>query len=155
MFQKATCQAAADFLPEKLRCCEGLAMLHWSCCQCQCHRFWTKVLQSENPQLRLSLSTRTWGADVPASWWHQAPGSHDWRIVEHKYVTELITELCLDPPATTVLRRKGGKSGSFGLWLRRLAFLSRFFWLLVKDKLPVLSIFSISYFYSEIIDFNC
>ena len=84
-FQKATCQAAADFLPEKLHCCEGLATLHWNRCQCRCHRFLTRVLQGENPPLRWSLSTRTWGAGVPASWWHQAPGSHDRTMREQKY----------------------------------------------------------------------
>ena len=85
MVQKATYQAAAEFLPEKLHCCEGLAMLRWSRCQCQCHWFLPRVLQGENPPLRWSLSTRTWGAGVPASWWHQAPGSHDWTTCEQKY----------------------------------------------------------------------
>ena len=40
---------------------------------------------------------------------------------------QFITELCLDPPATTVLSRKGGRSGSFGLWLQRFDFRRRFF----------------------------
>ena len=59
------------------------------------------------------------------------------------------TELCLDPPATTVLSRKGGRSGSFGFWLRRFAFLKRFFWFLVK--VSVIAIFKVSYFYLKLL----
>ena len=42
-------------------------------------------------------------------------------------IYQFITELCLDPPATTVLSRKGGRSGSFGLWLQRFDFRRWFF----------------------------
>ena len=42
------------------------------------------------------------------------------------------TELCFDPPATTVLSRKGGRSGSFQFWIQRFDCRRRFFWLLLS-----------------------
>ena len=148
----STCQALVNFLPEKLRCCEGLAMLRWSCCQCRCFQPLTRELQNEHLQSRSSLATRTLDVDVQVFWWHLAPELHDWSICEHKTkLINVITELCLEPPATTVLRRKGGRSGSFGFWLHRFAFRRRFFWLLVK--FIVFSIFNTSYLLSEIVVF--
>ena len=42
------------------------------------------------------------------------------------------TELCFEPPATTVLSRKGGRSGRFQFWMQRFDFRRRFFWLLLS-----------------------
>ena len=138
-----TWRAPSSFLPKK-PCCARLARPRRSCCQ---RRFSTKVLQSEHLLSRWDLATKTWDADVQGFWWSREPESHicHWKCEEHN---RIITKLCLEPPVTTVLSQKDGRSGSFGLWLQGFDFRRWFFWLLLRFSVP--SIFFIPCFLSEI-----
>ena len=58
-------------------------------------------------------------------------GSDGAENLNHIFVTEnvkkIITKLCLEPPVTTVLSQKDGRSGSCGLWLKGFDFRRWFF----------------------------
>ena len=105
--------------------------------------FSTKVLQSEHILSRWDLATKTLDADVQGFWSSREPESHicHWKCEEHN---QIITKLCLEPPVTTVLSQKDGRSGSFGLWLQGFDFRRWFFWLLLRFSVP--SIFFIPCF---------